>query len=120
MCLNGVALPPHGVCLRLDATGCLRRPLLLRRGSTVLRLGFFRHLRGVDCSKLGSLGSHLLYRRLRKVDHVTNGWRRPLGSSFPVLCVFSCLSCIADMVAVVVGRGALIVAGGGMNKGVVL
>ena len=105
MCLNGVALLPHVVRLRLDATGCFRRPLLLRRGSTVLRLGLFRHLRVVDCSKLGSLGSRLLYRRLPNVNLVANGWRRPLGSSFPVLCVCSCPHCIADMVAVVVGRG---------------
>ena len=105
MCLNGVALPLHVVRLRLDATGCFLRPLLLRRGSTVLRLGFFQHLRGVDCSRLGLLGSRLLYRRLHKVDQVANGWRRPLGSLFPVLCAFSCPRCIADMVAVVVGRG---------------
>ena len=39
MCLNGVSLPPHIVHLRLDATDCFRRPLLLRCGSTVLRLG---------------------------------------------------------------------------------
>ena len=105
MGLNGVALPPHVVRLRLDATGCFCRPLLLRRGSTVLWMGFFRHLRGVDFSRLGSLGSRLLYLRLHKVDHVANGWRRPLGYSFPILCVFSCPRCIVDMVAVVVGRG---------------
>ena len=105
MCLNGVAFPPHVVRLRLDTTGCFRRLLLLRRGSTVLRMGFFRQLRVVDCSKLGLLVSRILYRRLRKIDHVANGWRRPLVSSFPVLCVFSCPRCIADMVAVVVRRG---------------
>ena len=108
MCLNEVTLSPHVFRLRLGATGCFRRPLLLHRGSTVLRLGFFRYLRGVDCSRLGSLGYRLLYRRLHKVDHVANGWRRPLGSSFPVLCVFSCPHFIADMVAVVVGRGRVV------------
>ena len=105
MCLNDVVLPPHVVRLRLDATGFSRRPLLLLHGSTVLRLGFFRHLRGFDCSKLGSLGSCLLYRRLHKVVHVANGLRCPLGFLFPVLCVISCPHCIADMVAVVGGRG---------------
>ena len=49
--------------------------------------------------------SPLLYRHLHKVDHVANGWRLPLGSLFPVLCVYSCPRCIAGMVAVVVGRG---------------
>ena len=105
MCLNGVALLTHVVRLRLDATGCFRRPLLLRRGSTVLRLGFFRNFRVVDCSMLGSLGSRLFYRRIRKVDHVATGWRLPLGTLSPVLCVFYCPRCIVDMVAVVVGRG---------------
>ena len=105
MWLNGVAWPAHVVRLRLDATGCFCRPFLLRRGSTVVRLGFFRNLSGVDCSKLGLLGSRLLYRRLRKIDHVANGWLRPLGSLFPVLCVFSCPRCIVDMMAVVVGSG---------------
>ena len=107
MCLNEVALSPHVVRLRLGATGCFRRPLLIRRGSTVLRLDFFRHLLGVDCSSWGSLGSHLLYRRLQKVDHAANGWRLPPGSLFPILCVVSCPGCIADMVVVVVGRGCV-------------
>ena len=105
MCLNDVDLSPHVARLRLGATGCFRRPLLLRRGSTVLRLGFFPHLLGVYCSSWGSLGFRLLYRCLHMVDHAANGWRHPPGSSFPVLYVFSCPHFIADMVAVVVGRG---------------
>ena len=107
MCWNVVALSPHVVRHRRGATGCFRRPLLLRRGSTGWRLGFFRHLLGVDGSSWGLLGLRLLYRLLHMVDHVANGgWRRPPGSLFPVLYVFSCPHGItADIVVVVVGRG---------------
>ena len=107
MCLNVVALSPQVVRHRLGATGCFCRPLLLRRGSTGWRLGFFRHLLGFDGISWGSLVFRLLYRRLQMVYHVANGgWLRPPGPSFPFLYFFSCPRCIAsDIVAVVVGRG---------------
>ena len=107
MCWYVVALSPHVVRHRLGATGFSGLPLILRRGSTGCRLGFFRRHLGVDGSSSGSLGFCLLYRRLHMVDHVSNGgWRRPHGPLFPFLYVFSCpRSIAADIVEVVVGRG---------------
>ena len=113
-CWNRVALSHHVVCRRLGATGCFSCLLLIRRCSTGWRLGLSRRLRGVVGSSWGLLGFLLLCRHLHMVvglrcvvGHVFNGgWRRPPGSSGPVLCVVSCPRCIvADMVAFVVGRG---------------